>query len=232
MYKLKLTRREKTELAWGKIIVSALAVMGLLAIVWLAWVRPAQQAAKVNSFASCKASGNRIQQSYPEVCLTSDGKRFVEPVQDKSHQASLAGEVELVAPNDPALLRLDVPEWNVRIPLSEKTFDLTYVYAEDGLNDRIKFSYKRLINEGICAGDIGLTLSRMVTQRMPPYTAENPAPIANIDTYYYYASSTTTPCYDPKNAEQTAHVQKIAGEQSLVQVTADLLSKMQGLPKQ
>ncbi len=230
MYKLKLTRREKKELAWGKWIVSIVGVLGLAAVVWLAWLRPANEAALITSFSTCKAAGYRIQESYPEVCFTSDGKRFVEPVQDKAHQASLTGNNEPVMPTDPSLLYLNIDEWGVRLPLDEHTFDLTYIYAEDGLNDRVKFTYKRLINLDACPGDVGVTLSRLVTKREPPYTADNPAPLLTIGLYYYYVTFAAAPCYDTKNEAQVAVVKKIAGEQSLSQVTAALFGKLEPTP--
>lgn len=35
----------------------------------------------VNSFAKCVAAGNKIQESYPEVCVTEDGQSFPNPDQ-------------------------------------------------------------------------------------------------------------------------------------------------------
>lgn len=32
----------------------------------------------INSFETCTKSGNPVQLSYPEVCVTKDGKRFVQ----------------------------------------------------------------------------------------------------------------------------------------------------------
>ena len=232
MYRLKLSRREKKELALTKWLLIALAIIGLFVVVWLAWLRPAQQAASINSFAVCKSAGNPIQESYPEVCLTKDGKRFVNPEQDAAHQESLKGTQELTPPTDPSLLYLDIKEWNVRVPLTNNTFDLTYTYLQNGLEDHIEFAYKRLINASLCTSGIGLTLNHSVTQFKPPYGPNNPAPIAHVGDYYYYLAPAGEPCYDVSKADQVALVKKIAGDQSLTQATAALMTKLQQLPSQ
>ncbi len=39
------------------------------------------QPSKIKSFADCqKATGSLIQESYPEVCVTKSGQRFVQPI--------------------------------------------------------------------------------------------------------------------------------------------------------
>lgn len=35
----------------------------------------------VYNFEECKKAGNKVQESYPEVCITNDGRRFVNPGQ-------------------------------------------------------------------------------------------------------------------------------------------------------
>lgn len=221
MYKLKLNRREKKELALSKWLLVLLAALGLAAVIWLAWIRPAQRAGQVNSFAACQAAGNRIQESYPEVCLTLGGKRFVNPAQAQAHQTRAD---QPAIPANPQLL---IDEWQVRVPLTSKTFDLIYTYIKDGADERVTFSFKRLVAAGFCQGDIGLSLARSITKHQSPFSPANPEPIAQAGNYYFYPAYATSPCYDPSNPNQTSLVTQIAGNQTLTQATATLLGKLE-----
>lgn len=66
-----------------------IAVVGILVLAIIAllggtyWNNVRQEAvAHIKDFASCKAdSGSRIQESYPEVCVTSDGRNFTGPTE-------------------------------------------------------------------------------------------------------------------------------------------------------
>jgi len=69
----------KRGVAVTEIVLVVLGVVGLLAVVWLAWLRPSQ--ASINTFDQCAQAGNPIQQSYPEVCVSADGKRFTRPTE-------------------------------------------------------------------------------------------------------------------------------------------------------
>jgi hypothetical protein len=227
----KLNRRDKKKLALGRLVVIGLSIVGLIVVVWFAWIRPIQHSTSIDSFEKCRDAGNAIQESYPEVCLTKEGKRFVNPRQAAAHDASLNGATDPVMPADPSLLYLDIKEWGIRVPLTSDTFDLTYTYLQDGLNDRLRFSYKRLINASICPGDIGLTVTRMVNKHEPPYSPDNPPALAQVGTYYYYPAYAGSPCYDPENPDHMALVKKITGDQSLVQITAALFGKLEALPK-
>jgi hypothetical protein len=230
MYKLKLSRREKKELAYAKWLLVALAVAGIGVTIWLAWVRPAQREAAIGSFAGCQAAGYPIQDSYPEVCLTKNGQRFVNPAQHQAHQDSQAGADKLVPPINPDLLYLTLDEWGVRVPLTGQTFDLMYAHIRDGLNDRMTFTYRRLVQAGLCPGDVGLSLTRSTARHEPPYSPTNPEPLAHASGYYFYAAFAGSPCYDPENAGQAELVKQIAGEQSLTQATAALLRSLQAEP--
>lgn len=231
MYRLKLSRREKKKLLRSKWVIVLLTVIAASVVVWLAWIRPLQNESRVSSFDDCVAKGNPVQETYPEVCLTRDGKRFVNPKQDQAHQDNLKNGAELLPPTNPELLNLDIDEWDVRVPLTENTFDLTYGYVEDGGSEYVTFTYKRLIMLDACTGDIGITLTRSANKREPPYSPSNPAPTANVDKYFYYLKHTDNVCYDLKNAEQAALVQKITGGQTLSQITASLLAKLVATPK-
>ncbi len=231
MYKLRLTRREKKQLFRARwfIMFGALLLIGLL--VWWLWVRPMQGEARIDSFQACVKAGNPVQETYPEVCLTKNGKRFANPKQQQAHQDT-ANDQQLVAPTNPAQLILDIDEWKVRVPLTTQTFDLSYAYIENGGDEYLLFSYKRLINLGACKGDIGLKLTRSVVQNQAPFTPNRPEATAQVGTYYFYAAYAGSPCYDAGNPEQAALVKLIAGDQSLTQATHDVLTKMIALPKE
>lgn len=227
MYKLKLNRREKKELAYVKWLLIVLAVVGVGVVVWLAWVRPEQKAATIDSFATCQAAGYPIQASYPEVCLTPAGKRFVNPKQAAAHDASLQDSEELTPPSNPELLYLAIDEWKVKVPLTEATFDLIYTYVEDGSTERVTFNFKRLVNAGVCPGDAGISLTRSPNKHNPPFTPDNPLPTAQVGNYYYYVAYGGSPCYDTHDAQQAAAVKQIAGDQSLTQAISKLVSGLQ-----
>lgn len=231
MYKLKLTRREKTRLLRSKWLIGGVTVLGLGVIVWLAWVRPMQHAA-ITSFAACAAAGNPIQKSYPEFCLTKDGKRFVNPKHNKARQDSQQEAENLVPPTNPALLNLDIEEWGIRIPLTKEAFDLQYGYIEAGGEEHVSFTYKRLTRKDVCKGTIGLRLTRSAMQNQPPYTPDKPVATASVGRFFYYVVYDEAPCYDAEDPEQVALVTQITGDKSLSEVTANLLAKMTAIPLQ
>jgi flagellar basal body-associated protein FliL len=75
----EMNEKEKKELALTEIILIILAIIGLAAMVWFAWIKPSNETAGISSYEACAEAGNPIQDSYPSVCVTSDGKRFVNP---------------------------------------------------------------------------------------------------------------------------------------------------------
>jgi len=231
MYKLKLSRREKKKLLKAKwlILSVVLAIIGF--VVWLIWVLPAQREARINSFEECAATGHIIQESYPEVCVMKNGKRFVNTAQAQAHNSS-TNDADLVPPSNPALLKLEIEEWGVQVPLTNQTFDLTYAYIEGGGDSYVLFTYKRLVRQDLCRGDIGLRLTRSPSEHQAPYSSTNPAPLAKVDNYYYYATYASSPCYSTKDPEAVGLVKKIAGDQSLTQATTSLLSKLTSIPQE
>lgn len=76
----KMNRKEKKKLALAEVALIILAVIGLAVIVWIGWLKPSYHSkATVNSFSECAAAGNPIQTTYPEVCVTAEGRRFTAP---------------------------------------------------------------------------------------------------------------------------------------------------------
>ncbi len=78
---MKVPAREQfsqTVIAIIMTVVAALVMLG--AFLWQNF--NTSQIITPTSFSECKAaSGSRIQESYPEVCVTEDGERFVNPDQ-------------------------------------------------------------------------------------------------------------------------------------------------------
>lgn len=231
MYKLKLTRREKQQLFRVRWLILAGCLIGVGLIVWMVWIRPAQSQSNIKTFEACVRAGNPVQESYPEVCLTKDGKRFVNPEQDQAHQRSQTTDEILTPPSNPDLLILHIDEWKVSVPLTVQTFDLGYTYIENGGEEYLLFTYKRLVQKDLCTGDIGLRLSRSLVENQQPFTPNKPAPVAKVDKYYYYITYVGPECYDSKNADHVALVAPVAGDKNLKQVTADLLAKLIATPE-
>lgn len=74
-----MKEKEKRELAFGKVAVTLLAIVGLLFIVWFAWIRPEEAPSSVDSYEACVAAGYPVRESYPEVCATPSGQQFINP---------------------------------------------------------------------------------------------------------------------------------------------------------
>jgi hypothetical protein len=201
-----MNRREKRELALSKIIVVVAALLGLAAIVWLAWIRPAQKAA-VNSFTQCVDAGNPVQESYPEVCVTSTGERFTNPEQRPLAVPTNADDQEAAPPE---LSYLTISEWGVRTPLTKQTRDLTYTFRS-GTEETVSFTFKRLKDAGICDPGIGVTMSRSTKQNVEPFNLENPEPVAHIGTQYYYLAYAGEPCTTTGTDEQKELAAQING---------------------
>src|SRR5688572_9662404 len=140
-YKLKLKKQSAKKRLLFKLLLVAMALVLIASLVWLVWIRPIQRQNNIDSFEECRDAGYPIQESYPEVCAVPNGKRFPNPKQQAAHQASLLGEQTVAPPADPSLLYLDIEEWGVRVPLTEQTFDMIYSYIEDGISERVMFTF-------------------------------------------------------------------------------------------
>src|SRR5690349_12007007 len=124
----RMNSKERRELAISEVVIIVLGVIGLGVVVWLAWARPLQTSnAPVNSFASCKEDVTSvIQTSYPEVCVTKDGKRFTDPSQ-KVELPSAAGSNNNPSQTDTASRKqLTIKEWKVAFPYPDNVRSLSY----------------------------------------------------------------------------------------------------------
>ena len=201
---MNMNKREKKELAYSKILLVVLAVIGLALVVWFAWVRPSRQVVGIDSFAECGAAGYPIQESFPEVCVTPSGERFVNPDQQAQAPASDDGTGEGTPP-------LVITEWGVQVPVTPATDDLTYRYVKNDTYEAVFFTYRRLQDAGICKEDAGVAIARKKTDNQPPYDIDNQQSFKKLGDYYYYASYGGAPCYDPDNSSQAAVVEKVNG---------------------
>lgn len=61
------------------IILTAIVLVGGLFILARSVFAPSNRA--IHTFEECKKAGNKVQESYPEVCVTDDGQSFVNPSQ-------------------------------------------------------------------------------------------------------------------------------------------------------
>jgi hypothetical protein len=226
----RLKKRDKKKVVLVRLLLALAVLLMLALVVWLIWLRPVQQQNNIDNFEECKATGYPIQESYPEVCVVPNGKRFVSPAQQSAHQSSLLGDQTVASPSDSSQLNLDIEEWGVRVPLTEQTFDLIYAYFEDGATERVTFNFKRLVNAGACQSDAGLTLTRSALLRQPPFSETNPAPVAQVKNYYFYMASSIKPCYDPNNSGHTDLAHQIAGDKTLPVTINLLLRNLSAVP--
>lgn len=78
----RMNESDRKKLALSKIILIVLAIVSLAVVVWFGWILPERGNDNVRSFDACVSGNNRVEESYPEVCVTDDGKRFVNPDHD------------------------------------------------------------------------------------------------------------------------------------------------------
>jgi hypothetical protein len=222
---MHMNSKERRELAISEIILIILGVIGLAVVLWLAWFKPTVR--PVNSYESCIAAGNPIQDSYPSVCATKDGKRFVNP-KEKVNSVPSDTTAPQATQQTPATEQkyLTIAEWNVRVPLTTETADLKYTYSKNDDTERVTFTFARLEAIGICKDDVGVSMTRLTTENKPPFSIENPEPVAHVGDYFYYLAYGGSPCYDAGNADQMKVVNTI-NNGNLTGAVKQLLPKLQ-----
>ncbi len=62
-------------------IRNVLAIIFALIAITGFWALYQRETKSITSFEECAAAGNPVMESYPEVCLTKDGKRFVRDIE-------------------------------------------------------------------------------------------------------------------------------------------------------
>ena len=122
---LNMNSKDRRKLAISEIILICVGVLGLAVLLWIAWFRPLHRNSAVNSYATCIAAGNPVQESYPSVCVTKQGKRF-----DNPNERLQNGGGESLP--QPVQSYLTIKEWKVRLPLTSDLKDAYYTLDTTG----------------------------------------------------------------------------------------------------
>lgn len=191
--------RESKELAISKLLLIILAILGLMAVVWLAWIRPD---ASTPHSATDQAAPSAPPAATPSPESTSK-------------------------PNGVVTQYLTITEWDIRAPLATETNDMVYTFVT-GEVESTKFTFKRLQDAGICNPDVGVTMTRSISQNQPPHTIDNPAPIAKAGNYYYYLAYAGEPCTTVATDAQKQIANQINGG-NLIAAVRSVLEKLEAL---
>ncbi len=177
----------------------SLIVLGLIAIVGILWwstmrsdesrqaERPSRTKA-VTNFEECRrAPGSKIMQTFPEQCVTKDGKQFV-------------ANAERTA--------IDVPEWRIRVQQPEGIGDAYYKMLDE---HRLLVSTRSL--DQIRAGTSGCTsgLEDIVIERAKPGDTRDGQMLneeflqergKKLGDYYYYRPDVVSAACMPEETDQ------------------------------
>lgn len=174
----------------------------------------------ISSFEACTKAGNPVQDSYPEVCVTKDGKRFTNPAQmaDQSTDGAIKDKKGQFV--------LQIKEWGIEVPLNDAHKDMVYSYSKFEESDAVSFTFKSLQDKNMCKTDVGVSLTRQKTQNEPPFNIDNPQSFKKLGTYYYYIAYGGSPCFDSEKPEEVAAIKQISGEQDIKQFVVDALKDL------
>lgn len=220
-----MARTSKKEAGFGIIeIIIILCIVAAAAFAgWYIWNEnrksSIESGGSINSFEECTKAGNPVQLSYPEVCVTKDGKRFTNPAQ-ATGQSFEGAETQ----NGQILLKIS--QWGIEIPLTDANKDLVYHYAKNDAYEAVSFTFKSLQDKNICKTDVGVSLTRKKTQNEPPFNIDNPQAFKKLGTYYYYVAQGSTPCYDSEKPEEVAAIKQIAGDENIRQFVVNSLKDL------
>lgn len=65
----------------GSGLTKLLAIIFVTLLAWAVWQLKDRNGVDINSYKDCVTAGNAIQESFPEVCRTLDGRSFINPNQ-------------------------------------------------------------------------------------------------------------------------------------------------------
>ncbi len=171
-----MNERERKELALSKVLILSLIVVCLIAVVWLAWFHPLPLPKAAGSFAACVKAGNPVQETYPETCVTKDGKHFT---------------------NESQRNYLTIDEWQVRLPYPANVHSLSYRIDSADAN----LAHIQLDDvQGECKGANQLRRAKSGQNldglgKTPESYLESPdARLVRKISNYYYLFTTGTPC--------------------------------------
>lgn len=145
--------------------------------------------AKVTDFASCKAaSGSKMLETYPEQCVTKDGKTFTD--------TSASSQKYLV-----------IKEWGVKLPLTATIDSAYYVFKNDYVYlSTSTFKGTQCDADGVSEG----VLSRFTPNQTDPdtgstYQAEGAtAQATKVGAYYYSYRGPQAACADDSATQDKA----------------------------
>lgn len=183
-----------------------LLVIALLAVAgWYGWQKRQENArlAAISNFEQCKADkDSKVQESYPEVCVTKDGKSFTNPNQ-KVEAKPQDNQVE-----DQAKY-LEIKEWGVKMKLSDATDDAYYVMQ----NGYAYLSLTSLKNVDSCAAE-KTSLGALARENKDAINELTGKPYADqgvtIGKYTYVETQSQAGCTENVKYEQAALDARIA----------------------
>lgn len=220
-----MARKSKKEAGFGVIeIVVILCIVAAVAFAgWYIWRENKKSSTDgggtINSFEECTKAGNPVQDSYPEVCVTKDGKRFPNPAQANPSNFSGAG-----SQGDQTVLK--ITQWGIEVPLDESNKDMVYRYEKNDTYEAVFFTFKSLQEKDICKTDVGVSLTRKKTENEPPFNIDNPQSFKKLGTYYYYIAYGSEPCYDVNKKEDVEAIEQVAGTEDIKQFVVDSLKDL------
>ncbi len=195
--------KNKISYRTAEILLTLLAMSMLIFTIWFVWHSEkvtdktlantgnssvvTMPAVAIKTFDECKASaGSVMQETYPEVCVTKAGKKFV-------------------GPNTPTnASSLVMMEWGIQVPLTSNITDATYTMSDAGL---VHLSTKRLTALDAQVMGCSAGINDIYLQRS---TAPNNSAV-KVGAYYYSRKVMIEPQCIPESAidvrSQTAPIQ-------------------------
>ncbi|HSX17593.1 MAG TPA: hypothetical protein VLH86_05855 [Patescibacteria group bacterium] len=213
-----MNSKERRELAISEIVLIVIGVIGLVAVLWIAWFKPLDRDAGVNSYATCAAAGNIIQDSYPSVCVARNGKRYSNP--DEKIQ-KIPGANEQQMQPVPAEQHLIITEWRVQLPLTKGIVDASYTISSEGVayvsTPALKAAVAKI--EGCKTGLHGLYIERLKPGDPQSYGATwseqglQSSGATKVGSYYYHEKPLIEPlCATQANTDAVAKIGAIQTE--------------------
>lgn len=126
----------------------------------------------INSFADCAKAGNPVQESYPEVCVTKDGKRFV---------------------NQDQLNFLEIKEWGIRLNTQNKATMTHYSVTKDDKN-KIMISSRELDDFVRARKECAIANKQVSIVRTKDSQKAGKEAVLVGEYYYFTKSSSVVPC--------------------------------------
>ncbi len=169
---------------------------------------PQSSGNRITTYDECtKASGSKIQETYPQICVTKDGKHFTQDTSEGSKTSSY----------------LIVKEWGVKIPLSTNTMDAYYEKDDNGMMYISTKKLHSLVQQvgGCHAGLDDVFLARSANGNDLNIKSNWHVKIGN---YYYFRGHTIEPLcatrtdenlakqYQPIQSNLESEIQKIVAD--------------------